>query len=52
LVVGWSKDHAVTIGSFNSTLWFSRYNLVKLETERAPQVESKNHRLERSESGM
>jgi hypothetical protein len=31
----WSEDHVAAIGSLNSTLWFSRWNLVKLETGQA-----------------
>jgi hypothetical protein len=33
-MVEWSEDHMVVIGSFNLVLWFSGWNLVKLETGR------------------
>jgi hypothetical protein len=32
----WSKDHVVAIGSLNSTLQFSVWDLVKLEAGRGP----------------
>jgi hypothetical protein len=32
----WLEDHVAAIGSLNSTLWLSGWNLVKLETERGP----------------
>jgi hypothetical protein len=41
----WSEDHVTAICSLNT-------NLDKLETGRDPYVESGDHRLGRSESGM
>jgi hypothetical protein len=48
----WLKDYVVAIGSLNSTLWFSWWNLVKLETERGHLVESGDSWLGRSGSDM
>jgi hypothetical protein len=51
-MAGWSKDHVAAIGFLNSTLWFSGWNLVKLETGQGPYVESGDSWLGRSGSGM
>jgi hypothetical protein len=32
----WLEDHVTAICSLNSTLWFSDWNLIKLETGRGP----------------
>jgi hypothetical protein len=51
-MVEWSEDHVAVISSLHSTLWVSRWNLVKLQTRRGPLVESGDSWLERLGSGM